>query len=162
MMPCTNAVPTPDHLTKSPPGNPSSHSIPPSPTLSHPPSHRRPIPTQNPPAASSPLRSYPQTPPPPPKPQPDTIGSSHHTSAYASPTSQHNQQAHDGSEDNPNPSHPTTTLTELDLADLPPGFPYTDWRGAWSFAWEYVRGMQGLVTEWTEGTGRYGPVRHTT
>ncbi len=47
--------------------------------------------------------------------------------------------------------------------DLPAGFPYTDWRGVWSFAWEYVRGMQGLVvTEFTGGTGRYGPVRHTT
>lgn len=52
--------------------------------------------------------------------------------------------------------------SELNREDLPAGFPYTDWRGVWSFAWEYIRGMQDLVMEWTEGTGRYGPVRQTT
>lgn len=66
-------------------------------------------------------------------------------------------------------NHDTASTTEEfepecepEHEDLPPGFPYTDWRGVWSFAWEYVRGMRGLVTEWMEGTGRYGPVRHTT
>lgn len=105
----------------------------------------------------------------PPNQHTEMMGTPHSHSAHTSPTSQDDQQASNRFENNPDlswaPSYPTaatSALTELDLEELPPGFPYTSWRGVWSFAWEYVRGMQGLLTEWTGGTGRYGPVRHTT
>lgn len=98
----------------------------------------------------------------------DKMGISHGQSAHALPASQH-QHAFNRSEHNRNlsrnlspPMAVTYGLTELDLEDLPPGFLYTGWRGMWSFAWEYVRSMRGLLTEWTGETGRYGPVRHTT
>ena len=48
------------------------------------------------------------------------------------------------------------------LDDLPPGFPYTTWNGAFCFAWEYIKSMQKLVSELMEGTGRYHGLRHTT
>lgn len=53
-------------------------------------------------------------------------------------------------------------LSDSELDDVAVGFPYKDWKGVWSFACEYVRSMQKLVTELMEGTGRYGSVRHTT
>ena len=51
---------------------------------------------------------------------------------------------------------------DYDDEDIPQGFPYADAWGIWCFVYEYLKGMQALVSECMEGRGRYGSIRHTT
>ncbi|KAI4090783.1 MAG: hypothetical protein LQ344_004563 [Seirophora lacunosa] len=44
---------------------------------------------------------------------------------------------------------------------MPPGYPYDDWRGIGLLAWEYLRGMQGLLLGFMEQDCRWGGARHT-
>ena len=41
---------------------------------------------------------------------------------------------------------------EDDDYDMPPGFPYDTFCGVMCFVWEYLRGMQAMVTNWSEGS----------
>ncbi|KAL8996544.1 MAG: hypothetical protein Q9188_006543 [Gyalolechia gomerana] len=45
--------------------------------------------------------------------------------------------------------------------DMPPGFPYEDWRGIGLLALEYLKGMQGLLLGFMEQDCRWGGARHT-
>ena len=47
-------------------------------------------------------------------------------------------------------------FTPEELEDLPPGFPYVDWIGVCALAWEFVGGMQRLITDFVEGQGGSG------
>ncbi|KAL8696221.1 MAG: hypothetical protein Q9201_007768 [Fulgogasparrea decipioides] len=45
--------------------------------------------------------------------------------------------------------------------DMPAGYPYRDWRGIGLLAWEYLKGMQGLLLGFMEQDVRWGGARHT-
>ncbi|KAI4118183.1 MAG: hypothetical protein LQ338_007448 [Usnochroma carphineum] len=45
--------------------------------------------------------------------------------------------------------------------DMPPGYPYKDWRGIGLLALEYLKGMQGLLLGFMEKDCRWGGARHT-
>ncbi|KAL8716893.1 MAG: hypothetical protein Q9181_008384, partial [Wetmoreana brouardii] len=45
--------------------------------------------------------------------------------------------------------------------DMPAGYPYRDWRGIGLLAWEYLKGMQGLLLGFLEQDARWGGARHT-
>ncbi|KAL8939620.1 MAG: hypothetical protein Q9216_003262 [Gyalolechia sp. 2 TL-2023] len=45
--------------------------------------------------------------------------------------------------------------------DMPPGFPYEDWRGIGLLALEYLKGMQALLLGFMEQDCRWGGPRHT-
>ena len=47
-------------------------------------------------------------------------------------------------------------FTAEELEDLPAGFPYADWTGICALAWEFVCGMQRLITDFVEGQGGSG------
>lgn len=48
-----------------------------------------------------------------------------------------------------------------DFDDMPPGFPYKDWRGFALLAWEYLKVLQGLLLGFMEQDCRWGGARHT-
>lgn len=48
-----------------------------------------------------------------------------------------------------------------DLDDMPPGFPYKDWRGYALLALEYLKVLQRLLLGFMEQDCRWGGARHT-
>lgn len=58
--------------------------------------------------------------------------------------------------------NPLYDLDEEDmLKDMPPGFPYEDWRGWGLLALEYLRAMLPLLLGFMEQDCRWGGARHT-